>query len=99
ERMRTNYKESVEELEKVKELTRMCTLEKKQSGFYPQFIQDSVEALIKELEKHVPHIRQIKYDLNNLNSYDEHLEDDNSIFSTRMQMGLYIELIRAGVIK
>lgn len=52
---------------------------------YPDYIKKSVAALIKELKKSHPHLTEIIY--------------SESDFKSRMEMGLYIELIRAGIIK
>ena len=63
---------------------------------YPDFITTSVDALINELIKTYPNLLKIKY-----NDYNVHEEDSENIstFRQRMEMGLYIELVRARLIK
>lgn len=62
---------------------------------YPEFIKKSVQALCDEIIKYHPDILNIKYNEDNMNDLDE----NESIFKQRMEMALYIELIRAGIIK
>lgn len=60
---------------------------------YPESIKKSVKALCKELEKHYPKAFQKKYGNN------EKTTCVRTTFQSRMEMGVYIELIKAGVIE
>jgi hypothetical protein len=62
------------------------------TSFYPKCITDPVDKLCEELEKHFPGILKKKYDQNNINAWNE----DFSMIKQRMEMGLYMELIKAG---
>ncbi len=69
-------------------------LEKKQAGSYPKYILECVEALTKEVEKHVPNIRELRYDeWCNVSGAKLGYSD----FTNRMCMALYLEFIRAGL--
>lgn len=57
---------------------------------YPKHIRDAVDALIKNLEVYYPDIDK--------KTYPHGLEDNNTLRS-RMEMGLYLELIYTGIIK
>lgn len=60
---------------------------------YPLAIKKSVEALCNELIKYHPEVFDNKYDNNG------YLSEKGHDFVERLEMGLYIELIKAGVIK
>lgn len=55
---------------------------------YPEYITKPVEALMNELEKYFPDVRTKKYEKGN--SY--------WVFSERMELGLFLELIFSGYI-
>jgi hypothetical protein len=59
---------------------------------YPEAIKKSVKVLCDELEKHYPKVFQ--------QLYDDHGKSSTvgARFQSRMEMGVYIELIKAGVI-
>lgn len=59
---------------------------------YPEAIKKSVKVLCDELEKHYPKVFE--------QLYDNHGKPSTigSIFQSRMEMGVYFELIKAGVI-
>lgn len=59
---------------------------------YPKPIQDAAKLLTQELSKAYPSIINTKYDSYGVATQDE----DGMSFEARMQMGIYIELIKAG---
>jgi|GEM_PF-4385012 len=60
---------------------------------YPPFIASSVHALCKELRNFYPEIFQKLYDNFGFPT------DDGVKFEDRMKMAVYIELLKAGIIK
>lgn len=59
---------------------------------YPKCIADPIDNLCKEIVNHFPDILERIYNDDSFNNWRK----DISIFKQRMEMGLYIELLRAG---
>lgn len=59
---------------------------------YPESIKKAVQALCDEIKKHYPKVFECGY-----NGLGEPVEKGGITFQSRMEMGVYIELCKAGV--